>query len=141
MRGNVGLQIIHTDQSSGSFLAANADTPAQEIVPVSDGTTYTDYLPQINIVLQLPDSQAFRFSVAKELARPRMDQLKATEESGYNSATGEPSGSGGNARAGPLARLGVRRVVRKVLCREQGLRVCRRVLQGPDELHLRPDHR
>ena len=101
MRGNIGLQIIHTDQSSGSFLAANANTPAQEIVPVSGGTTYTDYLPQINIVLQLPDSQAFRFSVAKELARPRMDQLKATEESGYNTATGEPSGSGGNPELDP----------------------------------------
>ena len=30
-----------------------------------------------------------------------MDQLKATEESGYNSGTGEPSGSGGNPTLDP----------------------------------------
>ena len=98
MRGNVGLQIIRTDQSSSSFLAANGGA---EIVPVSDGKTYTDYLPQVNVVFSLPASQAVRFGVAKEMARPRMDQLKATEESGYNTATGEPSGNGGNPKLDP----------------------------------------
>jgi iron complex outermembrane recepter protein len=101
MKGNVGLQVIRTDQSSSSFLAANAYTPAQEIVPTSDGKKYTDYLPQVNLAFLLPDNQAVRFGVAKEMARARMDQLKATEESGYNRETGEPAGSAGNARLDP----------------------------------------
>ena len=42
-----------------------------------------------------------RVALAKEMARPRMDQLKATEESGYNFGTGEVGGSGGNARLDP----------------------------------------
>ena len=101
LRGNVGIQIIDTDQSSGSFLAANANTPAQEIVPTSGGKTYTDYLPQINLAFILPDSQAVRVGVAREMARARMDQLKATEESGFNRATGIPGGSAGNPELDP----------------------------------------
>ena len=43
--------------------------------------------------------------------------------------------------AGPVEGLGPRRVVREVLLREQGLRLGRRVLQGPGHLHLQPDDR
>ena len=101
LRGNVGVQVIGTDQSSSSFLAANAYTPAQEILRVSGGKTYTDVLPQVNLAFMLPDEQAIRVGVAKEMARARMDQLKATEESGYNFNTGIPGGSGGNPELDP----------------------------------------
>ena len=69
MRGNVGLQIISTDQSSGSFLAANANTAARKScrsrwhdvhgVPAADQHRASCLT-----------TQAFRFSVAKEMARP-----------------------------------------------------------------------
>lgn len=101
MKGSVGLQIIRTDQSSSSFLAANAYTPAQQILKVSDGKSYNDFLPQVNLAFSMPDNQVVRFGVAREMARPRMDQLKATEESGYDRATGKPGGSGGNPRLDP----------------------------------------
>ena len=42
-----------------------------------------------------------RFGLAKTMARARMDQLKATEEVGYDSATGIPGGSGGNPELDP----------------------------------------
>jgi len=99
LKGNVGLQVIYTDQSSSSY---RVDTSAGNTVyPIEDGKDYTDVLPQLNFAFLLPDSQAVRVGVAKELARARMDQLKATEESGYNYATGEPGGSGGNPRLDP----------------------------------------
>jgi TonB-dependent receptor len=101
MRGNVGIQVVNTDQSSSSFLAAYAFTPDQVVLRVGDGKTYTDVLPQFNIAFLLENDQAIRFGIAKELARARMDQLKATEESGYNFATGEPGGSGGNPLLDP----------------------------------------
>ncbi|MGE0465033.1 MAG: TonB-dependent receptor [Steroidobacteraceae bacterium] len=101
LRGNFGTQVIHTDQSSSSFLAAYAFTPDQVVLRVSDGKTYTDVLPQVNLAFVLEDSQAIRVGIAKEMARARMDQLKATEESGYNSATGIPGGSGGNPNLDP----------------------------------------
>jgi len=101
LRGNAGVQVIHTDQSSSSFLTAYAFTPNQVVLDVSGGKTYTDYLPQINLAFELSGSQAIRVGLAQEMARARMDQLKATEESGYNSATGIPGGSGGNPELDP----------------------------------------
>ncbi len=101
LKGNVGLQFISTDQSSSSFLAAYAFTPDQVVLRVGDGKSYTDVLPQVNFAFILPNEQAIRIGVAQEMARARMDQLKATEESGYNSVTGIPGGSGGNPRLDP----------------------------------------
>lgn len=99
LRGNAGVQVIYTDQSSDSY---RVDTGAGNAVfAVSDGKDYTDVLPQINLAFLLPDSQAVRFGLSQQLARARMDQLKATEESGFNFATGEPGGSGGNAQLDP----------------------------------------
>lgn len=99
--GNIGVQIVGTDQNSGGLLVANAGTPSEELVRVSDGKSYEDVLPQINLVFAMGDTQAVRVGLAKEIARARMDQLKATEESGYDPATGIPGGSGGNPKLDP----------------------------------------
>ena len=99
LRGNAGVQVIYTDQSSDAF---RVDTGAGNIIfNFSDGKDYTDVLPQINLAFILPDSQAVRVGLSQQMARARMDQLKATEESGFNFNTGEPGGSGGNARLDP----------------------------------------
>ena len=58
-------------------------------------------LPAINFAFMLPAEQAVRVGVAKEIARARMDQLKASSEIGYDSATGLPGGSGGNPQLDP----------------------------------------
>ncbi len=101
LKGNVGIQFIDTDQASHSFLTAYAFTPNQVVLQVGDEKSYTDVLPQLNFAFLLENGQAIRVGVAKELARPRMDQLKATEENGYDFNTGLPSGSGGNAKLDP----------------------------------------
>jgi TonB-dependent receptor len=98
LRGNVGVQVIDTDQSSSSFRVDRSDN---SVYGVSGGDTYTDILPQVNLAFLLPNEQAIRVGVAKEMARARMDQLKATEESGYNFFTGEPGGEGGNPELEP----------------------------------------
>ncbi len=97
VRGNLGVQVIATDQSSSSFFIANGG----QVLPSSDGKTYEDVLPQLNVAFLLDDVQTLRFALSRQMARPRMDQLKATEESGYNFGTGEVGGSGGNARLDP----------------------------------------
>jgi TonB-dependent receptor len=96
LKGNIGLQAVNTDQSSKAFAKINGVTE-----PYTDGKTYTDWLPAMNLVFQLPDSQAVRFSYAEELARARMDQLKASSEFGWNQFDGKPSGSGGNPQLDP----------------------------------------
>lgn len=98
LRGNIGVQVVETDQSSSAFYRDNANAT---VVPFSDGKTFTDVLPAINLAFMLPDQQAIRVGIAREIARPRMDQLKASSEYGFDSATGRPGGSGGNPRLNP----------------------------------------
>jgi len=104
LRGNVGVQVIYTDQSSGSFRVdtkGTNDRGDDEVFPVSGGKSYSDILPQLNFAFELPDEQAVRVAVSRQMARARMDQLKATDESGYDAATGRPGGSGGNPELDP----------------------------------------
>lgn len=96
LKGNLGVQVVQTDQSSDALRLENGNP-----VPFSDGKKYTDVLPAINLAFVLPSDQAVRVGVAKEIARARMDQLKASSEIGYDAATGLPGGSGGNPRLDP----------------------------------------
>ena len=100
LKGNVGLQVIGTDQSSNSFFHNSA---TNAVTPFTDGKKYTDVLPEINLVFALPDQQAVRLGLAKEVARARMDQLKASQEIGTTTSGGvlHPSGSTGNPRLDP----------------------------------------
>jgi iron complex outermembrane receptor protein len=96
LRGNVGVQLVNTDQESHSTQKVNG-----VVGPFQDGKDYTDVLPQLNFVFMLPSDQAVRVGLARELARARMDQLKASSEIGYDSATGLPGGSGGTPLLDP----------------------------------------
>ena len=98
LRGNIGVQFVDTDQSSDAFYKDNA---TNTVLPRTDGKQYTDVLPSINLAFMLPNQQAVRVGLAQELARARMDQLKASSEFGYDAATGIPSGSGGNPHLDP----------------------------------------
>jgi TonB-dependent receptor len=94
LKGNVGLQFIRTDQSSDSFFINDANGGA--VTPFTAGKKYSDVLPQINLAFMMPDQQAVRVALAREMARPRMDQLKASIDEGASQVTGQPGGSGGN---------------------------------------------
>jgi len=90
------VQVVQTDQSSSALRLENGVA-----TPFSDGKKYSDVLPAINFAFILPADQAVRVGVAKEIARARMDQLKASSEIGYDAATGLPGGSGGNPHLDP----------------------------------------
>ena len=98
LKGNLGIQFVQTDQSSRAFYKDNA---TNQVLPIEDGKKYTDVLPSINLAFMLPEQQAVRVGLARELARARMDQLKASSEFGYASGTGVPGGSGGNPHLDP----------------------------------------
>ncbi|HVN98850.1 MAG TPA: TonB-dependent receptor [Steroidobacteraceae bacterium] len=99
LRGNIGVQIINTDQSSDSFSINDANGGA--VTPATAGKKYTDVLPQINLAFVLPEQQTVRVGLAREVARPRMDQLKASIEEGASQITGIPGGSAGNPLLDP----------------------------------------
>ena len=98
LRGNVGLQMISTDQSS---TAPRVDTSPAKFTLRTDGKSYTDVLPSVNLVLELGGDQFLRTGLGKQMARPRMDQLRAFQKSEVNEA-GRWQGSGGNPRLDPF---------------------------------------
>ncbi|MES2297987.1 MAG: TonB-dependent receptor [Pseudomonadota bacterium] len=101
VRGNVGLQLQHTDQSSASKYWDSTAPAGSEVKPVNDGKTYNDVLPSLNLAFGLADDQTLRFALAKQLARPRVDQMRSSLEFGVGDADRKPGGSGGNAQLDP----------------------------------------
>ncbi len=100
IRGNVGLQVQGTDQSSASRYFDRSQPAGQQIKPFSDGKSYTDVLPALNLVFDMPGEQTIRFAAARQIARPRVDQLRSSFEFGISNE-GVPGGSGGNPRLDP----------------------------------------
>jgi len=100
LRGNVGLQVQNTDQSSNSRYFDGSQLPGEQVRPFTDGKTYTDVLPALNLVFDLPGDQTVRFAAARQIARPRVDQLRSSFEFGISNE-GVPGGSGGNPRLDP----------------------------------------
>jgi iron complex outermembrane receptor protein len=100
LRGNIGVQAVHTDQSStAQTLRA---WPFADLVPLTDGKKYNDYLPSMNLIWSLPEQQVIRFGANKTLARPRLNELNAALEVGLTQqSTGTPYGNGGNAQLDP----------------------------------------
>lgn len=73
--GNVGLQAVNTDQSSKGFGAQGSPTGVIA-TPVSEGTSYTDWLPSFNMTIAITDDQAIRLGASRTMTRTRMDKLK-----------------------------------------------------------------
>lgn len=96
VRGNFGVQVQHTKQSSEGIRFSNNAT-----FPVTDGKSYTDFLPSLNLAFDLGSEQTVRLGLARQVARPRVDQLRASLDFGIDNATGRPGASGGNAQLDP----------------------------------------
>ncbi|MET0321658.1 MAG: TonB-dependent receptor [Duganella sp.] len=100
LRGNIGVQLQHTNQSSDSRYVDNSSGTAV-IKPVHDGKSYNDVLPSMNLAFGFDGQQTVRLALAKQLARPRVDQLRSALEINVDTTKGEPNASGGNARLDP----------------------------------------
>lgn len=74
VRGNVGVQIVYTDQRGDGFAASNQNGTTV-VDPLTSGDTYTDILPSMNLNFELAPNMFIRFGAARVLARPRLDQL------------------------------------------------------------------
>lgn len=104
LRGNVGFQYVSVDQQSDGFstFAGNAEGTL-----TSDGSSYSDILPSLNLSLGLPADQFLRFAAAKQIARPRMDDLRASYDVSISNSgcAGVPGplwcGGGGNPKLKP----------------------------------------
>ena len=99
MKGNVGVQHIRTSQDSDGFSVPNGQ--AAQAVPYSGGTDYSDTLPSLNLSFSFPHEQVLRLGAAKQMARPRLDQMRANNNYNLNQATLIWSGGGGNPELEP----------------------------------------
>lgn len=105
VRGNVGVQIQRTEQSSDAVRLSNGSDPQ----PIHLGKTITDVLPSLNLAFGFANEQTLRVALARQVARPRVDQLRAslevTASDGPNPDTGSPLrdsfANGGNPTLDP----------------------------------------
>ncbi|MBA5638092.1 TonB-dependent receptor [Duganella sp. LX20W] len=100
VRGNVGVQVQRTHQSSQSRYVDNS-SGTTEIKPVDLGKTYTDVLPSLNLAFGFDNQQTVRLAVAKQLARPRVDQLSSAFQMDYDKTLFRLTANGGNAKLDP----------------------------------------
>lgn len=109
LRGNVGLRVVRTEQSSTVLFAdpnltddPTTPPPARENRRlVTRGTSFTDFLPAANLILAVTPRDLLRLSYSRQISRPRFFELRGS----INVSTGgdgNTSGGGGNPELAPF---------------------------------------
>lgn len=88
LTGNFGVQIISTDQQSTGASAVYLGTNPNGSPNIGTATLvakhkYTDVLPSLNISLRFPSDIVIRLAAAREIIRPRLDDMRASASFGY----------------------------------------------------------
>jgi iron complex outermembrane recepter protein len=104
-RGNIGLRVIRTDQTSrGNQLFASNPPPDAipnafgAFLPIEVKRHYTDFLPSANLSIDLRRDLVLRFAAARTMARP--DYTDIVPRVSLN--PGSLSGSGGDPSVNPF---------------------------------------
>ena len=94
--GNVGVRVVTTKTSSDGY-QQNAGLDTFSAVTIDND--YTDILPSANVKFDFGDGKVARFGLAKVVARPPLDELRASR----TLTTWAPyTGSGGNPTLKPF---------------------------------------
>ena len=109
VRGNIGLQLVNTDQSSTAFsIDRKACTDAGDVACASlakdntAGAKYNDVLPSLNLATDFGDAGTVRVAIARVMARPKVDDMRASFGFGLNTTDNILDGSGGNPKLKPF---------------------------------------
>jgi iron complex outermembrane recepter protein len=110
VRGNVGVQIVNTDQSSRGFRAgigADVSLTNPSTGFNTDGIKYTDFLPSLNLAGDLGGGNVLRLGVGQQIARSTLTDLRnslaASQQTDASKADfGTFSGSAGNPKLKPF---------------------------------------
>jgi iron complex outermembrane receptor protein len=110
VRGNLGVQIVNTDQSSLGFRAEVGSSvvlanPAGAMR--RDGTKYTDFLPTLNLTGDLGGGHVVRFSAGQQIARSTLTDMRGSfaasvDNNAGNATFGRFVGSAGNPHLKPF---------------------------------------
>jgi len=79
LRGNLGLQVAHAQQSSeGWEYRGNDETPDKSLLfKRTGGTSYTDVLPSLNLIADFKNNWVARFGLATTIVRPSIIDMRA----------------------------------------------------------------
>lgn len=83
LTGNIGAQVITADQHSEGNSATGSGGSLKS-VHVSDGATYTDFAPSLNLSLEPANGYYIRLGLARQIARPRMYDMRAASNFSYD---------------------------------------------------------
>jgi iron complex outermembrane receptor protein len=98
VRGNIGVQAVHVKQSSTGVATFEGVALSE---PSESSASFTHYLPSLNLAFSLPWEQSIRVGAARQMARPRMDDLRANATFNFDQTRQILSGSGGNPTLKP----------------------------------------
>ena len=83
VKGSVGVQVVHTQQSSGGRIAS-ANNGVVTIAPAFQRETYTDVLPSATLSIELIPSGFVKLGASQTMVRPRLDQERVTQDVSLN---------------------------------------------------------
>ena len=81
VRGNIGFQYVDSDQDS-TGPQVNSDG---SVAAFTDGDDYSEFLPSMNLTLEMTENTYARFSAARTIQRPRMDDFRAGRNVNFDS--------------------------------------------------------
>jgi len=128
IRGNIGVQVVNTNQSSIGNIALSAT----QFAPSYGGAKYTYFLPSLNTSFEIGDKNYIRFGASRTLARATLDNENASFAVNYCGAQGcttvpkingdTPllSGSGGNPYIRPYFADNLDLAFEKYFAHDQG---------------------
>ncbi len=96
LTGNFGVQAINTTQKSTGYVTSPGGPVLRKL-----GDSYWDVLPSLNLSLRLDSGLVFRFGLAREIQRPRLDDMRVNFSFGVSPTELIVTGSGGNPSLRP----------------------------------------
>ena len=110
LRGNLGVQWVHTNQSAQGYRANVSSTPSLSNPALSlseAGTSYNDILPSLNLTADLGHLNLVRFAASEQIARPDMTDMRNSLAVSLDTNSADPTyntlvGSAGNPYLKPF---------------------------------------
>lgn len=88
VKGNIGLQVVNTRQSSSGSQAvvvrAANGAETVTVLPLAGSEKYTDFLPSLSLNVEANDGLFIRFAASRTMARARLDQLRVQQDISYD---------------------------------------------------------
>lgn len=85
--GSVGVQVVHTDQSSDGSISnfrVVDGAGVVSVVPATGGSKYTNVLPSATFSVELSDGLYYKLGASHTMVRPRLDQERVNQEFGID---------------------------------------------------------